>query len=187
MLEVLTDDKLVWYLMRASGVVLLALLTLSTVLGIFSTARAGNRAWPRFATQALHRNVSLITVALLVAHCVTAVIHEFVDIRWLDVVVPFAGPYEPLWIGLGALAVDAIVIVVATSLVRQRLDHRSWRVIHLTSYLAWALGVVHGIGVGTDATSTVWGLGVTVACVGVVAAAGVVRLATLNQERKYAA
>jgi predicted ferric reductase len=187
MLDLLTDEKLVWYLMRGTGVVVLALLTLSSALGIFSTARAGNRAWPRFATQALHRNVSLITVALLVAHCVTAVVHTFVNIRWFDVFVPFVGPYEPLWVGLGALAVDALAVVVATSLVRERLSHRSWRAIHLASYLAWGLGVVHGIALGTDATSTAWGLGVTVACVGVVAASGVVRLATLSQERKYAA
>lgn len=187
MLDVLADEKLVWYLMRGSGVVVLALLTLSTAMGIFSTARAGNRAWPRFATQALHRNVSLLTVALLVAHCVTAVVHTFVDIRWIDVFVPFAGPYEPLWVGLGALAVDAIVVVVVTSLVRQRLDHRTWRGIHLVSYAAWAASVVHGIGLGTDATTTSWGLGTTVASIGLVAGCLVVRFATLSQERKYAA
>jgi predicted ferric reductase len=187
MLDLVTDEKFVWYLMRGSGVVLLALLTISTVLGIASTARAGSRAWPRFATQALHRNVSLISVALLVAHCVAAVIHTYVDIRWIDVFVPFIGPYEPLWVGLGTLAVDAIVVVSATSLLRERLSHRSWRAIHLTSYLAWGFGVLHSIGLGTDATSTVWGLGVTIACVGLVAASVVVRLATLNNERKYAA
>ncbi|MFN0284949.1 MAG: ferric reductase [Kineosporiaceae bacterium] len=187
MLDVFADERLVWYLMRGTGMVLLALLTISTALGVFSTARAGNRAWPRFATQALHRNVSLITVALLVAHCVTAVVHTFVDIRWIEVFVPFAGSYETLWVSLGALAVDAIAVVVATSLVRQRIDHRMWRGIHLTSYAAWAAGIVHGIGLGTDATSTSWGLGTTVASIGLVAACLVVRFATLSQERKYAA
>jgi predicted ferric reductase len=187
MLDLLGDDKLVWYLMRATGVVVLALLTLSTVLGVFSTARAGNRAWPRFATQALHRNVSLITVALLVAHCITAVLHSFVDIRWFDVLVPFVGTYERLWISLGTLAVDAILVVVATSLVRERLAHGAWRAIHLTSYLAWAFAVVHSIGIGTDATSTVWGLGVTVVSIGLVVASAVVRLATLTNERRYLA
>jgi predicted ferric reductase len=185
--DVFADEKFVWYLMRGSGIVVMALLTLSTAAGIFSTARTGNRAWPRFATQALHRNVSLITVALLIAHSITAVIHKFVDIRWVDVFVPFAGPYEPLWIGLGAVSVDAIVVVVATSLVRQRLDHRMWRGIHLASYLAWAAGVVHGIGIGTDVKTTSWGLGTTVASIGLVAACLVVRFATLTQERKYAA
>ncbi len=187
MLEAFIDEKFVWYLMRGTGITLMVLLTVSTALGILSTARAGNRVWPRFATQALHRNVSLITVALLVAHCMTAVAHTFVDIRWIDVFVPFAGPYESLWVGLGALATDAVVVVVVTSLVRERLSHRAWRGIHVSAYAAWAFGVLHGIGLGTDATSTAWGLGATVASIGIVAAAAVVRFATLTNERKYAA
>ncbi|WP_088285720.1 ferric reductase-like transmembrane domain-containing protein [Kineosporia sp. A_224] len=187
MLETFTDEKFLWYLMRGTGVTLMLLFTLSTALGIFSTARAGNRFWPRFATQALHRNVSLISVALLVAHILTAVTHSFVDIRWIDVLIPFIGPYEPLWVGLGTLATDLVIVVVATSLVRERLSHRAWRAIHLTSYAAWVLGVVHGIGLGTDATTTPWGLGATVVSIGIVAASVVVRFATLSNERKYAA
>lgn len=187
MLDAFTDEKFVWYLMRGTGITLMILLTASTAMGVFSTARAGNRVWPRFATQALHRNVSLISVALLVAHCITAVVHSFVDVRWFDLFLPFIGPYEPLWIGLGALATDAIIVVVITSLVRERLDHRRWRLVHLSSYAAWGLGVLHGIGIGSDATKTAWGLGSTVVCIGVVAASVVVRFATLSNERKYAA
>lgn len=187
MLDALTDEKFVWYLMRGTGVTLLVLFTVSTVLGIFSTARAGNRFWPRFATQALHRNVSLISLALLVAHVITAVVHTFVDIRWFDVFIPFVGPYEPLWVGLGTLSTDAIIVIIATSLVRERLNHRSWRIIHLSAYAAWLFGVLHGIGIGTDATKTVWGLAATVVSIGLVAASVVVRFATLSNERKYAA
>lgn len=183
--DLLTDDNLVWYLMRGTGVVLLVLLTLSTVLGVLATARMGSRRWPRFATQALHRNVSLLSVALLAAHAVTAVVHGFVDIRWVDALVPFIGPYEPLWVGLGTLALDAVVLVVVTSLLRDRLDHRRWRLLHLLSYLAWAASVVHAIGIGTDATSTVWGLGVTVGCVAAVVVSVVVRLVTLAGERRH--
>ena len=178
---------MLWYANRGSGVVLIAMFTLSTALGIVATVRAGSARWPRFATQALHRNVSLISVALLVAHCITAVVHTFVDIRWYNVFVPFAGPYKPFWVGLGSLATDAIIVIVVTSLMRDRLDHKRWRAIHLASYGAWALGVVHGIGLGTDAKTTAWGLGATVVCVGVVGAATVIRFATLSNERKYAA
>lgn len=66
MLALFSDGKTLWYAMRAAGVVLVVLLTASTALGVFSTARAGSRRWPRFATQALHRNVSLIASLLLV-------------------------------------------------------------------------------------------------------------------------
>lgn len=187
MLEAFADEKFVWYLMRGTGVTLVVLLTLSTALGIVATARTASRIWPRFATQALHRNVSLISVALLVAHCVTAVEHAYVDIRWFDVFVPFIGEYEQLWVSLGAIATDAIAVIVATSLVRDRLDYRRWKLIHLTSYVAWVLGVLHGVGIGSDVTTTTWGTGITAVCVGVVGVSVFVRFATLVQDRKYVA
>jgi predicted ferric reductase len=186
MLELFTDGKALWYAMRASGVVLVVLLTASTALGVFSTARAGSVRWPRFATQALHRNISLLSVLLLVVHLVCSVLHEFVDIRWWDVFVPFLGPYEPLWIGLGAVASDLVIVVVITSLVRDRLQHRGWRIIHLSSYGAWAIGVVHGIGIGTDSFSA-WGLSISAVSIGIVATFAVVRLVTLAHERRLAA
>ena len=52
--------------------------------------------------------------------------------------------------------------------------------------LAWAIGILHGIGIGTD-TTTSWGAGVTVVSVGAVTAAAVVRLSTWAHERKLAA
>lgn len=183
MLALFTDGKTLWYAMRAAGVVLVVLLTASTALGMFSTARAGSVRWPRFATQALHRNVSLLAMVLLAVHIACSVLHDFVDIRWWDAVVPFLGPYQPLWIGLGAVATDLMIVIVITSLVRERLQHRAWRIVHLSSYTAWVIGVGHGLGIGTDAFST-WGLSITVVSIAVVATFGVVRLVTLAYERR---
>lgn len=177
--------QILWFANRGTGVVLLALLTLSTALGVFSTARAGNARWPRFATQALHRNVSLLSLSLLGVHIFTAVADEYVDIRWYEAVLPRPGAYKGVWLWLGTLGCDLILAIVITSLVRHRLTHRSWRGMHLLAYVSWGFGVLHGVGIGTD-TATSWGTGVTVASVGVVAAVGVIRLATFSHERKLA-
>ena len=176
MLGQFTHGPLLWYANRSTGVVVVGLLTLSTAMGVFSTARAGSSRWPRFATQALHRNV----------HVTTAVADTFVDIRWFDAVVPFLGLYSRLWLGVGAIASDLLIAVVLTSLVRHRLNHRRWRIVHLMAYLGWVLGVVHGLGIGTD-SGTVWGMTVSVASIGVVAAFCVLRVATLVHERRIAA
>lgn len=178
-----THGPTLWYANRATGVVLVALLTLATGIGVVSTARGGSVRWPRFATQALHRNVSLLAMVMLGLHVAAAVVDTFVDIRWYEAFVPFVGSYDPLWLGLGAIALDLLVAVTVTSLVRQRLNHRRWRLIHLASYVAWAIGVAHGIGIGTDAF-TLWGMGVSAASVGIVAAFCVVRLGTLVHERR---
>ena len=171
----MTEGPLLWFLNRGSGVVLLVLLTLSTVLGVLALAggRPG-RGVPRFVSQSLHRNLALLSVVALLVHVVTAVVDTFVDIRWWQAMVPVGATYEPLWLGLGTLSLDLIVVVVLTSLLRTHLGHRRWHAVHLLSWLAWAVGVAHGIGIGTDLREPVgWAVvpvAASVAAVGLVVA-----------------
>ncbi len=170
-----------WFANRGTGVVLLVVVTLSTVLGVLSTARASSRLWPRFLTQGLHRNVALLAVALTVAHAATAVIDEYVDIRWWQALVPFGATYRPFWLSLGTLAFDLMLAAAATSLLRHRMRHGLWRAIHVSTYAVFALGVVHGIGIGTD-TGEPWSVAVTVGCVVAVLLAAATRLVTLRRD-----
>lgn len=177
----LQDNRLLWFVNRGTGVVLLVLLTLSVALGVMSTLRATSRWWPRFVTQALHRNISLLALALLGAHVATAVADEYVKINWYDAFIPFGETYRPLWGSLGTIALDLMVIAIVTSLARHRFGHRRWRAIHLTTYLCWLLGLIHGIGIGTDQRTT-WSVMTTAICIGVVIGATMLRLSTRGQE-----
>lgn len=170
------EGPLLWFANRGTGVVLLLLLTLTTLLGVLATRGDAGRGMPRFVTQAFHRNVSLIAVAMLVAHVVTAVVDTYVDISWWQAVVPFFGAtYKPLWLGLGTLALDLMIAIVATSLIRHRLPHRPWRILHVSAYACWGLSLAHGIGIGTDA-GTAWGLWTGVGCAALVALAAIYRI-----------
>lgn len=174
----MTDGPFLWYLNRGTGLVLLALFTASVLLGILAThSRAGGRV-PGFVTQALHRNVALLAVSMLAAHVATAVLDTYVDIRWWQALVPYVGStYLPIWLGLGTLALDLLVAVTVTSLLRARMEHRSWRAVHLLAYAGWALSVGHAIGIGTDLRSGAgWAVGITAGCVAVVAAAASLRV-----------
>lgn len=170
----MTGEPVLWYLNRGSGVVALVLLTVATVLGVLALGgRPGSRL-PRFVVQALHRNVALLAVLTLVAHVATAVLDEFVDLRWWHAVVPFTGGYERLWLGLGAVAVDLLVVVSVSSLLRDRLRRRTWYALHQSTYLLWLVSVLHGAGMGTDLSGAQWP--VTAGCAGAVAAAVTWRL-----------
>lgn len=139
-----------WYLARALGLVLLAVFTAATALGIVSTTtRAGGRV-PRFVSSDLHRRLSLLAMSLLVAHILVSIADSYVSISWLDAVVPFVGSYRPFWLGLGTLAFDILLAVTVTSLLRQRLAPAVWRAVHLTTYAAWPAVVLHGLGTGSD-------------------------------------
>jgi sulfoxide reductase heme-binding subunit YedZ len=181
----MTDSALLWYLNRATGTVLLLVFTTVVLLGILSTYGNTGRGVPRFLTQALHRQLSLLGVALLLAHVVTAVLDTFVDIRWWQAVVPWWGStYEPLWLGMGTLALDLMALLVVTSLARSRMGHRSWRAVHVLGYVAWAAAVAHGYFIGTDSQAG-WSRALTLACAVAVALAALARSVSVLVRRSH--
>ena len=106
---------------RATGVVTLGFLTASVLLGILTSFRWSSPTWPRFVVEFVHRNVSLLVLVFLAIHVVTVVADSFAPIRWIDVVIPFVSAYRPFWLGLGAVAVDLLIALVVTSLLRHRI------------------------------------------------------------------
>jgi len=56
-----------------------------------------------------------------------------------------------VWLGLGTLAVDLLLVILATSLLRHRLGLRTFRVVHWITYGLWPITLAHGLGNGTDA------------------------------------
>ncbi len=140
-----------WYLTRASGLISLILLSATVVLGIVASVGWTATQWPRFASQAMHRNLSLFCISLIAIHIVTTVADGFVPITYLDAFVPLISPYRPLWIGMGALAFDMLLAVGITSALRRRIGVRVWRGVHYLAYACWPIAVLHGLGSGSDA------------------------------------
>lgn len=170
-----------WFITRSTGITAFVLLTVATVLGIAATQRAlASPAWPRFATQQLHRNVSLLAMLVLVVHIVTTLLDSYVNVGWLSFVVPFWSSYRTLGVALGTTAFDLLLLVVVTSLLRLRMSARLWRTVHLSSYAAWPMALLHFLNTGTDAAHDRWGIWLGIACAATVVAAAGLRLATSN-------
>ena len=146
----MNDPRLLWWIDRSAGLVSLVLLTIVMVLGVLAMGRTQRWLSARVVVQGLHRELPLVAGVLLVVHVVAAVIDSFVPLSPLDVVVPFVAGYRPVWIGLGTLALDLLVVLVVTSLLRTRLGHRTWRLVHWSAYALWPLAAVHALGSGSD-------------------------------------
>ncbi len=168
-----------WYLTRATGVVLLVLLTLTVVLGVANVKRISTRRIPRFVIDSVHRNVALLSVVFLAIHVITTLADSYVSVRLVDVIVPFGASYRGFWLGLGALSLDLMLAVILTSLLRRRIGHRVWRMTHWLAYASWPVALAHSLGTGTDAGSG-WMLILAGVCV---ASVGVAVLARLSQGR----
>jgi sulfoxide reductase heme-binding subunit YedZ len=159
-----------WYASRATGVVALVLLTLVLVLGIMVSRQGRLPGLPRYAGTSLHRSLSLLAVAFVAVHVATAVADPFVMIGIAASVVPFVSPYEPFWLGLGAVSVDLMLALIGTSLLRARIGRRTWRAVHWLAYLSWPVAFAHSIGSGPDLRHG-WLLDLALACAAVIAAA----------------
>jgi sulfoxide reductase heme-binding subunit YedZ len=159
-----------WYFGRGTGVVSLVLLSIVVALGV--GARSGRTAFglPRFAVNLLHRNAALLAVILLAGHVVGLYFDPYAQLRYFDLVVPFLGQYRPFWLGLGTLAFDLVLALIATSLLRHRLGVRTWRIVHWLAYLCWPVAVLHGWQTGSDG-ATWWLRTVLALCAALVGAA----------------
>ncbi|MBJ7338162.1 ferric reductase-like transmembrane domain-containing protein [Mycolicibacterium sp.] len=163
-------DQALWALGRGTGITALAFLTLSVGLGI--ATRSGRRlaALPRFAVVDVHRFAALAGTLLIAMHLVLLFFDPYAQLRLLDVVVPFLGAYRPLWLGLGTLAFDVLIVVIVSSLLRHRLGARTFRVLHWSTYALWPIALAHALGNGTDA-GRAWFLVFAACCALIVAAA----------------
>ena len=118
----INSSTALWYASRATGVVALLLLTAVLLLGLLVTRQGRLPGLPRFAVTGLHRNLSLLAVAFVALHVLTAVADGYVNIPLTAAIVPLASPYERLWLGLGAVSLDLMLAVIVTSLLRRHLS-----------------------------------------------------------------
>lgn len=170
----MTNEAL-WALGRGTGITALGFLTISLALGI--ATRSGRRflGLPRFAVADVHRFAALVGTLLVVLHPALLFFDPYAQLRLVDFFVPFLGAYRPLWQGLGTLAFDVLAVVILTSVLRNRIGVRIFRIMHWATYALWPVALAHALGNGTD-TDHNWFLLFGGCCVLTVAAALVWRL-----------
>ncbi|MGO8872848.1 MAG: ferric reductase-like transmembrane domain-containing protein [Acidimicrobiales bacterium] len=174
-----SNGRSLWFLTRSSGLVSLVLLSATVLIGIVASVGWTNVSWPRFVSQAVHRNLSLFCLGFVGIHIVSTVADRFVPVTFVDAVLPFASPYRPIYVGLGALSFDLLLAVLFTSALRHRVGYDSWRFVHWLAYLCWPIALVHALGSGSDARLSPV-LAIEAACTAAVLGAAGWRLVTAS-------
>jgi len=175
-------SEALWALGRGTGVVALLMFTTTLVLGIVSRSGRAVGGLGRFGLAELHRTAALTGVGLIVVHLTSLFFDPYAQLDLVDLAVPFLGSYRPLYLGLGTLAVDLLLVITGVSLLRNTLGPRVFKAVHWLTYLLWPVAFVHGLGTGTDAGS-LWMDAVAVVCCGAVTAAVAWRLLPSYAER----
>lgn len=170
-------DQALWALGRGAGITALAIMTVAVVTGILTRSGRPLGGLPRFGITELHRSTALLGTVLVAVHLIALLADPYAQLRLVDYVVPFLGAYRTFWLGLGTLAVDLLVAVVVTSLLRHRVGLRTFRLVHWAGYGLWPIALAHSLGNGTDSGAP-WFLAVAATCTIVVLAALAWRLSS---------
>lgn len=144
------SSETVWYAIRASGVIAYLFLAASTLWGLLLTTKVVKAWLPGAVALDLHNYLSWIAIGLTALHAVLLLFSDFFAYRVIDLLLPFTGPFEPFWVGLGVIG---LYLMIATSLsfsFIKQLGHKSFRQIHYLTYAAFLLALLHSIVAGTD-------------------------------------
>jgi sulfoxide reductase heme-binding subunit YedZ len=143
----------IWFTLRGAGLTALTLLTITTCLG--ALVSGGSRPDVRYVGQYVHRVTASLGLGVLVLHISTALADSYAGVGVRGAIVPFTSGYRATWVGLGTIAAYLLVTVGAFGFARGRLaasalGAATWRAVHMLSYGAWGLALLHGFESGTD-------------------------------------
>ncbi len=144
-----------WYLMRASGLATLALLTATVLIGLALRVRLWKETLERWRVYDVHLTISILTAVFLGLHLLLVFLDRVVPFNLAQLLIPFLSTYQPIWVGAGIIGMYLLLIVWGSSLFRSKLGYSLWRKLHPLALGALGLAMLHALFAGTDGP-TLW-------------------------------
>ena len=150
------SEKLAWYLTRSSGAVAYIVLSASTVWGLLLSTKVIKEWVPGAVALTMHETLSWLAAGLAAFHALALLFDHYYTYTLSNLLIPFTGPYEPLWVGLGTLAFYLLLLLSATFYARHWIGARRWRQLHYLTFGVYGLTTLHGWLAGTDSAAFGW-------------------------------
>lgn len=142
-----TISSLLWYLIRAFGLIAAALLAFLIISGVGLITGFTFRFWEPVRAWAVHKAISLSFAFSVLGHILFLLIDHYQRYTVAMVFVPFIGS---IWLTLGILGLYLITAIIISSLFIVDTKKYLWKIIHLLSYLAVIFVFFHALNMGTD-------------------------------------
>ena len=140
-----------WLASRASGLVALALITVSVILGLAMAGRVSRRPGLARVLVAVHEHAALAGLIAIAVHGLTLLGDRWLAPGPVGIAVPFAMDYRPLWTGLGITGGYLAAALGLSFYAHKRIGTKLWRRLHKLTLVVYLLSVAHTLGAGTDA------------------------------------
>ena len=144
-----------WLASRASGLVALALITLSVAIGLTMAGKVASKPGLKRTLNAVHEHAALAGLIAIAVHGITLLGDRWLNPGPVGIAVPFVMDYKPVYTGLGITAGYLAAALGLSFYARRRIGTRRWRRLHKLTIVVYVLSVAHTLGAGTDA-STPW-------------------------------
>jgi len=141
-----------WIASRSAGIVALLAITASVILGLLMANGLPRRKGANRVLVSLHESTALAGLIAIAVHGITLLGDPWMHATLWKISVPFSIGYRPLWTSLGIIAGWIAAALGLSYYARKRIGTRLWRKLHRATVVAWALGIAHTIGAGTDAS-----------------------------------
>jgi methionine sulfoxide reductase heme-binding subunit len=142
-----------WLASRASGLLALVLVTISVGIGLMMAGKVMRRPGLSRKLIAIHEQTALAGLIAIAIHGITLLGDPWLNPGVAGVTVPFAMDFRTAFTGLGVIAAYLAMALGLSFYARKRIGARLWRKAHRATVVVWALGLVHALGAGTDASA----------------------------------
>ena len=160
-------EKTPWYFTRSAGTVAYLLLASSTIWGLLLSTKLIKETVPAALALAMHNILSWLAVLLTGMHALALLWDSFYTYTLADLTIPFIGPYQPGWVGLGIIGFYLMFITSVSFNFRKQIGQKRWRQLHYATFGVYILATIHGAMAGTDSGNLgmqilYWGSGLIV-------------------------
>ncbi len=142
-----------WLASRASGLVALVLVTISVGIGLTMAGKVMRRPGLSRKLMAIHEQTALAGLIAIAVHGITLLGDPWLHPGVAGVTVPFAMSFHTAFTGLGIIAGYLAMALGLSYYARKRIGAKLWRKAHRATVVVYALGLIHALGAGSDASA----------------------------------
>lgn len=148
----INNTQTTWYITRAAGWVAYFLLWFSMVWGLAIPSKFFERVIsPTFAVD-FHEYISLLSIGFILLHVGVLLIDKYLPFTLVQILVPFLSTYRPVWVGFGTIGFYLALLVTVTFYLRKKIGQKTFKSIHLLSFLSYLGVVLHAFFAGSDSS-----------------------------------
>lgn len=139
-----------WIVIRGSGIVAFALLSMATIWGLLASTKLLGRAVKAKPLTYFHESLGLGALLATAVHLIALALDDYIEFGARELFIPGMAAWEPVAVALGVMAFYAVAVVSLSFYFKRWIGQQMWRSIHFLGFGAFLAALLHGVMAGTD-------------------------------------